>query len=256
MTPKITLFSLGVIALIAAVWYSLKNTGPKLVTTPNTQASGVPAYQSPAITYNIGSVSPAPTPALIYGTPPPLPTAPAYLSYNQSPANLLGLTPQGAAATTVTTPGTAAARKQKNESAPTGSGDGCGCGCPTSCGCASYQDGNQGTCLASNPAQQAASTPPALLQNLSDNINSSVVTMQTGQLLSGASPSPSPIAQAAAVPSQAAALAQNQAAVAPTVAPPSHAPAFSWPQIGKLLGLNSGDLSRFDQLATQFPGGQ
>jgi len=253
MTPKITLFSLGVIALIAAVWYSLRNTGPKLIATPNTQASGVPAYQSPAITYNIGSVSPAPSPALIYGTPPPLPTAPAYLSYNQSPANLLGLTPQGAAAATIPVPGPGNGTHKKQ--AATKKSSGCGCGCPTNCGCSSYQDGNQNVCLAANPAEQASSMQGAQLQNLADNINSSVVSQPT-TLLNAGSPSPSPIAQAVAVPAQARALTQSQAAVAPSVNPPLPQAPLSWPQIGKLLGLNSGDLSRFDSLATQFPGGQ
>lgn len=217
---------------MVAIWYYLRGTPQaNLVTYPNTQASGQPASQNPATTYNIAAPSPAPSPNLIYQPPPPLPPTPAYQSFNYSPLNILGLTPQGA--TMVGPPAT--------PDAPSCCSSGCGC---TSCsGGGSYQDGNSSTCLASNPAQQAGNMPPALYKGVLANLISSSVGPNSGQPIAAPAPTPSPVKAAAIIPAQAQGISQGQVGGAPPTNSPPQAFAgnlLTWLQYQTLIAINSG----------------
>lgn len=221
----------SIVSGVIAIWYYLRDTPTaNLVTYPNTQASGQPASQNAATVFNIAAPSPLPSPNLIYGAPPPLPQTPAYQNYNYSPINLLGLTQQGAAATPT----------------PSSSGKGDSCGCASSCGCGScatggsYLDGIGSSCLASNPAQQIEAGHGAMYEALAFNIKSSSVGPDAGQPGSDA-PAPSPVAQAAVIPSQAQGLSQGQVSVPPAGIPPSLGrPLLSWLQFEVLAAINSG----------------
>jgi hypothetical protein len=170
----------GIAAGVVAIWAYLKGSGQQsLVTYPNTQASGQPTYQNPASVWNIAVPSPAPSPVSIYGgNPPPLPPTPAYQNYNFSPANLLGMTPQGAAVTPVATDNPGGSQTQKNVASgqpanaqPACCGGGsCGCG---GCGVGgTYQDGNMGACVVASPKEQVLSGTGAQYTNLQNNIAS------------------------------------------------------------------------------------
>lgn len=222
----------SILAGITAIWYYLKGTPTQnLVTYPNTQASGQQANENPATVYNIAAPSPIPSPNLIYGDVPPMPQTPAYMNYNTSPSNVLGLTPQGAAAATIPSPA-----------------GGSGCGCSTagsSCGCGgcaqtngTYQDSSGQVCLASNPKQQIQNAPPALFQALQTNIDSSAVGKSNVQYVGN--PSPSTVLSATSVKPQAKGLAQGQAGVPPTQDPPLALPVgMSWQQVSAALNVNS-----------------
>lgn len=140
-------------AVVITLYYYLRNPNaqPQQIVYPNTQASGVPASQNPASTFNIAAPQAAPSPAAIYAPPLALPPAPNYQSYNYAPLNIYGLTPQAAA------------------TAPLGSEKKCGSGCCSSCSSCptcptggTYTDGNANQCLASNPSQPA--TNPASIK--------------------------------------------------------------------------------------------
>ena len=226
----------SILAGVTAIWYYLKGTpSQNLVTYPNTQASGQQANENPATIYNIAAPSPVPSPSLIYDTPPPLPQTPAYQNYNYSPSNLLGLTPQGAAAATIPAPASSVA-----------SGGGCGCSTAgSSCGCGgcaqtngTYQDSSGQVCLASNPKQQIQNAPPALFTALQSNINSSAVGQSNVQYIGN--PSPNTPLSATSVKPQAQGLAQGQAGVPPTQDPPVVLPVgMNWQQVSAATSVNS-----------------
>jgi hypothetical protein len=244
----------SIVAGIAAIWYYLRGTpSSNLVTYPNTQASGQPASQNPATVYNIAAASPAPSPNLIYGTMPPLPATPGYQSYNYAPANILGLTPQGAASTTVASPSASGSGSGSCGCSSGGGGSQCGCGgCGGSVtnpkgrprGGGTYQDG-QGACLASNPKEQILSASPALYAKLQANIGSSSVgpNPPSANAIPAPTPTPSPVAAAAVIPWQAQGIAQGQVGQAPPTTPPVVQPFMTWAQFDSLMRINSGVVS-------------
>lgn len=146
---------------VGALFYWLnKSNGPALVTSPNTDASGQPVTQTPALAYNIGTRSPAPSPDLIYGPPPALPGTPLYQSYNQAPGNLFTLTPEGAQSALATP-------------ASDTPGDSCCCG-PSSQG--TFQDGALLVGVAANPSEQVRGMSQTQADNLAKNIASSAMS--------------------------------------------------------------------------------
>jgi hypothetical protein len=235
----------GIVAGVIAIWYYLKGSGgPTQVVYPNGQASGVPANQNAASTYNIQGVQRGPDPSLIYGNPPPLPPTPSYQSYNYAPINILGLSPQGAPAVKVTTtptasgPNTAPGQKGK----PAGDCCGCddGCGCSSCSGGGVYQDGGSNACLVPNAAAQARSTPPQLLGNLAANIASSAVA--GGQDLPT---TPQVYAQTGQAPAQPQVNTIAPATSQPHPAPPQPGGGFlPWSVASKLLGLNGNSFAQ------------
>lgn len=223
----------GIVAGVVAIWYYLRGTpDSNLVTYPNTQASGQPAGQNASTTYNIAAPSPMPSPNLIYGDAPNLPATPAYQSFNYSPINILGLTPQGAAAVTVPKPPLVAPDHGCCDS---------GCGCASCAGGGTYQDGNQNSCLLANPAEQARAGSGAMYQKLQNNINSSSVGPNGGATVTSLGDSPMPIEDAAGTaPAQRQGIQQGQAGQGGPNAPPLVPPLLTWQQFGALVGINSG----------------
>ena len=251
----------GIVAGVVAIWYYLRgsNQGAQQVVYPNNQASGVPQQQNAANTYNIQGLQPSPSPSLIYGTPPPLPPTPAYQTFNFPQQALLGLSPQGAAAVTKdatpsTTPGsTTPGQKAKKQSTNT---DCCGCGGGCSdCGCTSgsgtYQDGSGASCLAANPTEQAQSISSTQLGNLAANISSSSAA---GSPVLPPTPVVAPSFSQGPSQPQVNLAAQQQPNTEAPPAPPTAPVLLDWSQISKILGLNSGDQTRFNSLAANFNG--
>ncbi len=219
----------GIVAGVVAIWYYLRGTpSANLVTYPNTQASGQPASENAGSTYNIAAPSPMPSPNLIYGAPPPLPTAPANQTYNYSPVNILGLTPQGATLAQGAPPVDKCC-----------GGGGGGCGCASCAGGGTYQDGNQNACLVANPSEQIKSGTAAMFQAVADNIASSSVS-NGGQPIQTPAPTPPPANAAAVVPAQAQAIAQGQVRTPASINPPLAQPLLSWTQFEILTAINSG----------------
>lgn len=149
----------GIAVIVGALFWYLRGTGnPMNVVYPNTQASGVPAYAAPATVFNMGNTIPAPSPNLVYGPALPLPATPSYQSYNSSPINLYGLTPEAAAG---------AVPNAKKDTC----GSCCDCGCSDG-NCAKYGDGNNGICLAASRAEQIKNSSPKQVADLAANIGS------------------------------------------------------------------------------------
>lgn len=156
-------------AVLVALYFIFRNMGgsPQLVSYPDNAASGVPVSQNPATTWNIQTPQPAPSPAAIYAPAPQLPPAPGYQSYNYAPVNILGLTPEAAAAT------------------PAASSKNCDSGCCSSCSSCptcptggTFGEGVKQACLAANPVQQAASTPGTFTAFAQSNLESFFGTVQ------------------------------------------------------------------------------
>jgi hypothetical protein len=242
MKKEQVIISLVVIGAVVVLYYYLKGSGsaPVQVTYPNNQASGVPASQNAATTYNIQTPRRSPDPSLIYGNPPPLPPTPSYQSYNYSPVNLLGLTPQGASAITkLATPGKpgspAVGPGQTDKHCECGGG-GCNtCGC--SSGSGTYNDGGGQTCLAANAAEQANSMPGAQLGNLAKNIASSAA-VASDPANQGLLPTGVVMATAGQSPAQPTINNAPPPTTQPAAAPPSPSGFLPWVVAGKLLGLN------------------
>lgn len=241
MKKEPIIIGLVIVAAVVVLYYYLHGKGgPVQITYPNGQASGVPADQNAAATYNIQTPRRSPDPSLIYGNLPPLPPTPSYQVYNYAPVNLLGLTTQGAMAVTKpATPGKPGTPSVGPGQTDKGNCCGCGSGCD-GCGChagsGTYQDGGAGSCLVANPSEQARATPSVQLGNLARNIASSTVgTDSEGQGL----PTGVVIATTGQAPARPTINNAPPPTSEPNPAPPAPSGGFlPWAVAGKLLGLN------------------
>lgn len=144
--------------VVGAFYYLLKGTGqPLQVSYPNADASGLPPHQSAGVSYNFGASQPAPSPALIYMPPPPLPPTPNYQKYNYSPMNIFALTPE-------------AAQLAQGTTQVEGS-----CCCPEG-NTPMFDDGNLMIGVVANKSEQVRSGDPKLYDNLRSNLASSVAS--------------------------------------------------------------------------------
>lgn len=160
----------GIILVIGLLWYYLRTSmQPMNIIAPNAGAGGLPPLQIPAVTSSFGVPQAAPSPALIYGPPPALPSTPDYQRYNYSPLNIFMLTPEAAA----TAPGPSG--KSNGASISPGSASCCDCGssCPDT-GCAKFQDGNSGVCVAANKTEQIQGAMSQIFPNVQFNLATSV----------------------------------------------------------------------------------
>jgi|SRR5579863_1692730 len=161
----------GIALAVILLWYYLRGSNaPMNVISPNAGAGGLPGFQAPGVSQTFGLPQLAPSPALIYGPPPPLPPTPDYQRYNYAPLNIFNMTPEAAAAT----PGS---KSSPTGVAPGAGGSTCCCDCGSSCpdtGCAKFQDGNQGVCVAANPVEQIQGASSQLFPAMQFNISTSV----------------------------------------------------------------------------------
>ncbi len=181
MNPRLKqiLIVTGIGAVIVWLWYYLKGSGvPLQVSSPNAEAGGLPAYKSADVANFFGASQPAPSPALIYNDPPPLPPTPDYQRYNYSPLSIFNLTPEAAAAAQ---PGPTDTKKHWAAQAAAINaipgvdpccGSGGGCGCPG--GGPVFQDANLQTRVAANPSEQISAAPdPTIYAKLQFNLSTS-----------------------------------------------------------------------------------
>lgn len=158
-TKKQTLIGLTIAVVVGAIYYYLSKARPQQTQYADPQASGFPSQQIPGVVYNIGSPTPQPSPDLIYGPLPALPTTPVYQSYNYPAGNVLTLTPEAAQ-------GVVAGGPPPTES---------GCCCSGGNSQGQFQDGNLSVGLAANPSEQASSMTPTQLAQLEKNISTSAL---------------------------------------------------------------------------------